>query len=183
MNDSPSIKRASPRSHNEASSSFTNVKEDIEALIKRVEKRLSEVEAKLNSSELTSRERRHYMDAFTKLAGTLRSLYALKLGKLQPEEEESEDLAKLLSGLEKEAKLHIKGQPGRKRGKQQVKAEEAGVQLVLAVIEAISMCHTILSDRRYAIAVRIECARLLPSLIQAVQALAGQKPVPEAMLS
>jgi len=158
-------------------------KDEIDELIEKTKARLEAVETKLKSGELTSKEEWKYTDAFTKLAGTLRSLYALKLGRGIPEEE-GEDLAKILGDLEKEAKTHVKGQPGRKRGKQQIKAEEAGVQLVLAVCEAISMCYTMLGDRRYAIAVRIECARLLPSLIQAVKILAGsERAKVEGMLS
>jgi len=185
MNDPRVNKRGAPILHNEAGSSFIDVNEELDHLIERTEKRLSKVEEKLNSGELTRKQEWKYTDAFTKLVGTLRALYALKRGQIQPEEED-EDLAKILSDLEKEAKLHIKDQRGQKRGKQfeKVEPEQTGQLLVLAVCDAIGMCHRFLhGGDRYAIAVRLECARLLPSLIQAVRLLAGHESVAEGMVS
>jgi hypothetical protein len=76
-------------------------KDEIEELIAKTKARLEAVEAKLNSGDLTSKEEWKYTDAFTKLAGTLRSLYALKLGHAPPEED-GEDLVKMLSDLDKD---------------------------------------------------------------------------------
>jgi len=173
---------------NEASNPYTpvNIDEELDDLIQRAKKRLQEIEVQLDSKALRREQQRKYYDAFCKLMGSLARLYTLKLRRGQPEEDEGQDLATLLSGLEKEAKLHIKDQRGRKRGKQfeKVEPEEAGQLLVLAVCDAIGMCYRILhGGDRYAIAVRLECARLLPSLIQAVRLLAGHESVAEGMVS
>lgn len=64
-------------------------------LITETERRLDRIIERLNSTDLSGKEERLFTDAYTKLAGTLQKLYALK--GIEPPEEEN--LATLLSKI------------------------------------------------------------------------------------
>ena len=161
------------------------IKEKRAKAVENLEKAIKMVMGQLTNEDLPMQEKKYWTNTLAYLSAVLNNLLKEVEKTKEPEEDEGQDLATILSGLEKEAKLHIKDQRGRKRGKQFEKAEpeDAGVELVLAVCDAISMCHKILANEKCAIVVRIECARLLPSLIQAVRLLAGPEPVAEGIVS
>jgi len=119
----------------------------LDILIERTERRLAKVEESLNSGKLSSERELKYTEAFTKLVGTLRALYALKRGQILPEEE-GVDLAKILSDLEKEAKLYVKRPTSPKRPKQHEKVEEPPLKITVKAVSwsEIKLIRLILQD-------------------------------------